>query len=131
MKTKTEKDDPVRKLLSNKLCEAIYDFLTERAEEATIVTYQDIADVLELDPRSALINDMLGEISIKTNKKWDFMLSSLVINGNLKRPGSGFYNLAWEIKPIGTVNKYDFLETEQQKAFEHFSTKAKKKARKP
>ncbi len=110
-----------------KINQVIYDRLKELARKKDLITYGEIAPLVDLnmenpDDRNKMAT-LLGEISTYEHNDGRPMLSSIVVLAESRVPGEGFFKLARELG-IHYGNKEqdnsDFFALESKKVFNYW-----------
>ena len=96
--------------------EILYDFLTAAARERRKITYGHLGKEFGIPAPFWPLNHALGRISRAAHQAGQPMLSAVVVNRDTDEPGSGFYQLAWELDKDLTDAKA-FYESELEQVY--------------
>ncbi|MDY0017635.1 MAG: hypothetical protein RBS89_07320 [Candidatus Delongbacteria bacterium] len=116
-------------MITEKLREKLYDKLIRTAQARRVVTYSDIAPMLFLKMDNPVdrntIGDILGEISRDEHEHGRPMLSAVVVHGEDKSPGGGFFVLAKELGRFVDGDKLVFYAKELNAVYDYWKSKSK------
>lgn len=94
--------------------DVLYDFLTEVARKRRKITYGELGKKFGIPPPFRPLNHALGRVSRAAHKDGRPMLSAVAVNQETEKPGSGFYELAWELgKDLTDADAFYKSELEQ------------------
>jgi len=94
--------------------DVLYDFLTEVARKRRKIAYGELGEKFGILPPFRALNHALGRVSRAAHKDGRPMLSAVAVNRDTEKPGSGFYELAWELgKDLTDADAFYKSELEQ------------------
>lgn len=77
--------------------EALYRRLGEVARSGCVVTYEEVASLVDLDPRDpaqrSALSALLREVSLHEHEHGRPLLSAVVVSRDTRLPGRGFFSL--------------------------------------
>ena len=97
--------------------EILYSILIGVARKRERIPYGKLGEEFGVGPPFRTLINALGRVSRAAHGKGLPMLSAVVVNQETNRPGSGFYELAWELgKDLS--DEVAFWESEVEKVYE-------------
>lgn len=115
-----------RKYFGEEFFDKVYCKLIQTARNRQVITYGEIAEIMGLPPAGQYMSretgQMLGEISEYEHLHGRPLLSAVVVRGDKKMPGEGFFTLSRQLGELGeNMDERTFWERELKRVYDIWS----------
>jgi hypothetical protein len=104
----------------------IYQKLKQTASQRSLVTYGELAPLVDLDMDNPAhrneIGQLLGDISKFEHRQGRPMLSAVAVLSDTKMPGKGFFTLAKELRLLSGDDELEFFSGELNRVYAHWAS---------